>query len=302
MASTLDHLPAGKRRELEFVVQILTEEFQKEVSTRWSPHLNQGQILKIILFGSYARGDWVEDPVGRYFSDYDLLVVVEKDKLTEVPEFWEGAEQRLLDELSIGQRLRTPVNFIVHTLEDVNEQLSKGRYFFIDIASHGVLLLELPGHEFAEPKPLPPETALAEAQGYYAQWFGSADKALKGARFYTSEGDLEDAVFLLHQAAERLYNCLLLVLTLYTPKSHNLVRLRGLAEPLDSRLTTVWPIGTKFQKRCFELLRAAYVKARYSRQYKVTREELAWVQARVEVLQVLVKEISEARIAVLKGC
>ncbi|MGH1557299.1 hypothetical protein ACRAWD_04620 [Caulobacter segnis] len=31
---------------------------------------------------------------------------------------------------------------------------------------------------------------------------------------------------------------------------------------MDARLAEVWPSETKFQKRCFELLRAAYVKAR----------------------------------------
>ena len=301
MANTLDHLPAGKRRELEYVVEILSEEFAKEVSTRWSAHLNQQQILKIILFGSYARGDWVEDPMGRYFSDYDLLVVVEKDKLTEVSEFWEGAEKRLLDELSVGQRLRTPVNFIVHTLEDVNEQLSKGRYFFVDIVRDGVPLLELPGHPFVEPKPLAPETALAEAEGYLEEYFTAAQKFALAGTFLTQRDAPKQAVFNFHQAAEQLYNCLLLVLTLYTPKSHNLVRLRGLAEPLDPRLAGVWPTETKFQKRCFELLRAAYVKARYSRQYRVTDEELAWLQERIEVLQAVVTEICEARISALRN-
>ena len=116
----------GKRRELAFVVEVLVEEFKREVSTRASPHLKDGEILKIVLFGSYARGDWVEDPVGRYFSDYDLLVVVEKEKFTDVLEFWEGAERRLLSALSGGRELRTPVNFIVHTLEDVNAQLERG--------------------------------------------------------------------------------------------------------------------------------------------------------------------------------
>ena len=301
MANALDHLPAGKRRELEYVVEILTEEFAKEVSTRWSAHLNQQQILKIILFGSYARGDWVEDPVGRYFSDYDLLVVVDKDKLTEVSEFWEGAEKRLLDELSIGQRLRTPVNFIVHTLEDVNEQLSKGRYFFIDIVRDGVPLLELPGHPFVEAKPLVPETALAEAEGYFEDGVTSGEMRLQLARFAMEKGYNNGAAFEFHQSAEHLYTCVLLVITLYTPKSHNLVRLRGLADPLDPRLAAVWPTETKFQKRCFELLRAAYVKARYSRQYNATEEELAWMQERIEVLQALVTEICEARIAALKS-
>lgn len=229
MRTSLDHLPAGKRRELEFVVQVLTEEFEKALSTRKAADLKSGQILKIILFGSYARGDWVEDPVGRYFSDYDLLVVVNHDKLTDVLEFWEGAEQRLLAELSSGQRLRTPVNFIVHSLDDINHQLERGRYFFIDILRDGIALVEAPGHPFVEPKPLAPQTALEEATGYLQDWGTSAEKALKGARFYVGEGDNKDAAFLLHQAVERLYTCLLLVLTLYTPKSHNLVRLRSLA-------------------------------------------------------------------------
>jgi HEPN domain-containing protein len=215
-------------------------------------------------------------------------------------EFWESAEKRLLDELASGQHLRTPVNFIVHTLDDVNEQLARGRYFFVDIARDGIALLELPDHGFAEPQPLRPATALDEAQSYYDQWIESAEKALKGAQFYIREGDNKDAAFLLHQTAERLYNGLLLVLTLYMPKSHNLVRLRALAEPLDPRLATVWPTDTKFERRCFELLRAAYVKARYSRQYRVTGEELAWLLERVGILQGLVGEICAARIEALR--
>lgn len=57
------------------------------------PRLRGGRPLKIILFGSYARGDWFEDPVGRYFSDYDLLVVVDREELTDLPEFWARTER-----------------------------------------------------------------------------------------------------------------------------------------------------------------------------------------------------------------
>ena len=90
------------------------------------------------------------------------------------------------------------------------------------------------------------------------------------------------------------------MITLYAPKSHNMVRLRQLAEPLDVRLKEVWPTTTKLEKRCFELLRAAYVKARYSRHYQITPEELDWIMGRVEVLRDLVQEICEARIAALR--
>lgn len=300
MHRTLDHLPAGKRDELAFVVELLTSSFDEERSTRWAQHLKNGQILKIILFGSYARGDWVEDPVGRYFSDYDLLVVVADEKHTDVLEFWETADKRLLTELASGERLRTPVSFIVHSLDDVNDQLAHGRYFFMDILRDGVELLSVPGHSFVKPQPLEPATALAETEAHFEDWMPGAANRLLIAEFTMSKGLNNETAFELHQAAEALYNGLLLVMTLYTPKSHNMVRLRNLADQIDPSLIDIWPTETKFQKRCFELLRQAYVKARYSRRYKVTAEELAWMRERIELLQARVIALCEARLAALR--
>jgi hypothetical protein len=47
------------------------------------------------------------------------------------------------------------------------------------------------------------------------------------------------------------------------------------------RLAEAWPRGTKFEQRSFELLRRAYVDARYSPHYKINAEELAWLEGRV---------------------
>ncbi|WP_340645994.1 HEPN domain-containing protein [Phenylobacterium sp.] len=300
MKTSLDHLPAGKRRELELVVEILAASFAKAVADRKVDRLKNGKILKIILFGSYARGDWVEDPVGRYFSDFDLLVVVDDDDLADTVEFWDIAEARLLKELSAGKVLRTPVNFIVHSLQDVNHQLERGRYFFVDIVRDGVLLLDVPGHPLTTPKDLAPATALDEAKGYFDQWLESAADFEDQATYAVSKGRLKNAAFQMHQAAEHFYNCVLLVLTLYTPKSHNLVRLRNLAEPLDPRLIAVWAFDTKFEKRCFELLRAAYIKARYSRHFKVTADELEWLGQRVAALKTAVTAVCEERLEALE--
>ncbi len=296
MRTDLSHLPTGKQRELAYLVEILLEEFGKVLATRRAPRLKGGQVLKIILFGSYARDDWVEDPIGRYFSDYDLLIIVDQDDLADTVEFWDTAEARILNELSSGERLRTPVNFIVHSLQDVNHQLERGRYFFTDILRDGILLHNLPGHPLAKPTDLSPATALEEAQGYFDQWFESASEALGTYELVLEKGWSKKAAFELHQAAEHLYNCALLTLTLYTPKSHNLVRLRHLVEPLDSAFASIWPTDTKFEKRCFELLRAAYIKARYSKHYKISAEELAWLGSRVTALQTVTKSVCEDRI------
>jgi predicted nucleotidyltransferase/HEPN domain-containing protein len=262
--------------------------------------LKNGQVLKIILFGSYARGEWVEDPIGRYFSDYDLLIVVDHEDLADTVEFWDTAEARLLKELSAGKDLRTPVNFIVHSLQDVNHQLERGRYFFVDIVRDGIVLYDTPSTPLASPVELSPATALEEAQNYFEDWMESADGFVRIARFCIADDLPKLSAFNLHQAAEHLYNCALLVLTLYTPKSHNLVRLRKLVEPLDARLTTIWPTDTKFEKRCFELLRAAYVKARYSRHYKITAGELEWLAIRVDALRDVVQAVCSERISKLR--
>ncbi|OYW85716.1 MAG: nucleotidyltransferase, partial [Hyphomonas sp. 32-62-5] len=72
MRTDLDHLPHGKQRELARVTEILFEEFADAMAGASSPKKKQGRILKIILFGSYARGTWVDEPhtAKGYLSDY----------------------------------------------------------------------------------------------------------------------------------------------------------------------------------------------------------------------------------------
>lgn len=305
MKSDLDHLPEAKRHELERVVQILFEEFEAATANRSHQHIRRGRILKVVLFGSYARGDWVADPVGGYFSDYDLLVVVDHEDLTDVVEFWGKADEKLALEVTATKRISAPVNFIVHSFRDVNRQLKRGRPFFKDILRDGVALYEAPGHAFDKPEKLAPEETLKEARGYFVDWMGKASRSLETAELQLGHhDDLEwrkEIAFQLHQATERLYHCLLLVLTLYSPKSHKLNFLRSQAERLMPELVEVWPRASKFEQRCFELLRRAYVDARYSPHFTITIEELSWLENRIELLQSHVQTIAEAKIANLEA-
>lgn len=301
MKTSLDHLPEAKRRELARAVEILFSEFEAAVAGGHAEHKRDGQILKVILFGSHARGDWVDDPVGGYVSDYDLLVVVNHEKLTDVLEFWAGADDHLLREYQIAHRLTAPANFIVHSLADVNKRLKHGRYFFTDIVRDGVVLYEAPGHPFDRPKQLEPAEALVEAEGFFREWFGGAQQFVRQAHHAIDDDAPKIAAFDFHQATERLYHCLLLVQTLYSPKSHKLNFLRSQAEQLDGRLTAAWPRRTKFEQRCFELLRRAYVDARYSEHYKISAEELAWIDERIRTLSDLVRQSCDERLSALRA-
>lgn len=302
MRTDLDHLPPAKQRELERVVQILFEEFGDATAIANSEWKKNARILKIILYGSYARGGWVDEPhtAKGYQSDFDLLVIVNNEKLTDRVEYWVKAEDRLNRELAITKTLRTPVNFIVHTMQEVNDGLAHGRYFFMDVARDGIALYQSEDTEFHEPKPKTPQQALAMAREYFEEWYPSAARFKSAAEFLAAQQGLKEAAFNLHQAAERLYHCVLLVCTFYTPHVHNLGFLRTQAERIDPRLVDAWPRDNRVDRARFEKLKEAYVKARYSKHYRITEEELAWLGERVEALGQAVQVICEERIAELE--
>ena len=144
MRTGLDHLPSHKQRELERVVHIIFEEFDNALALARHQWKKRGRIDKIVLYGSYARGGWVDEPhtAKGYQSDFDLLIIVNDKRLTDRVDYWLALEDRLNRELAITRTLRTPVNFIVHTLQEVNDGLAHGRYFFMDVAQDGIALYE----------------------------------------------------------------------------------------------------------------------------------------------------------------
>jgi predicted nucleotidyltransferase/HEPN domain-containing protein len=302
MRTDLDHLPPAKQRELERVVQILFEEFEEARVLATQDWKKKGRILKIILYGSYARGEWVDEPhtAKGYRSDFDLLIIVNDERLTDRVGYWAKAEERLNRELAITRTLKTPVNFIVHSLREVNDGLAHGRFFFMDVARDGIALYQSDDSELAEPKPKTPEQALAMAREYFEEWIPAAADFKDSADHLIGKGRYKRSAFLLHQATESLYHCVLLVCTFYTPHVHNLGFLRTQAERIDRRLTYVWPTDTRKERAMFEKLKEAYVKARYSKHYRISAEELAWLGACVEDLGRVVQEVCLERIQMLE--
>jgi uncharacterized protein len=114
---------------------------------------------------------------------------------------------------------------------------------------------------------------------------------LKGARFYQAENDGKEAAFLLHQSIEQAYATPLLVLTNYSPSSHSLRFLRGLAEEQAGELVEIWPESQQRHASWFNILNEAYVKARYSPYFEISGEALQWLSERTEALITAVEKI-----------
>lgn len=301
MRKDIDHLPAVQQRELEKAKATLMSEFDIATSRATQPWKKNGRILKIVLFGSYARNDWVDEPENGYQSDYDVLIVVSHENLTDISEFWYVAEDKMLRDPAIGRQ----VNIIVHTMQEVNQALSRGEYFWADIVRDGIALYELPGSTFSYPKALTSSDALALSTKYYEEKFPDIAVWLE-----TAEGQMlnqsdpvryrKHAAFNLHQAAETAYACVLLVKTLYFPRSHNIKFLRSLAEDKEPSLIAAWPRANKIDRRRFELLKRAYVDARYSDGYEIGIEDLQALSEMVRNLRDIVATICAKRLEKLQ--
>jgi len=293
----LSHLPTKQQGELQRAVRILMEEFEKATMLGNEAWKRRGKILKVILFGSYARSDWVDDPGNGYQSDFDLLVVVSHEKLTDIAEYWYVAEDRILRDETIGRQ----VNIIVHDLDDVNKALKRGEYFWADIIRDGIALYELPNHPFTAPVPLSKFDAVHMAKRYFSEYAKSADNWLRMAQLAIQEGpDDRDwrnkAAFNLHQATETAYACYLLTTTFYFPRSHNVKFLRSLVEGKEPKFIEAWPRETKIGRRRFELLKRAYVEARYSPNYSISIEDLDALYTSIKRLREFVQGACEGRI------
>ncbi|MFC1677985.1 HEPN domain-containing protein [Planctomycetota bacterium] len=272
MKDSLNHLPQRKKGELARIVSIIRDAVP--------------QAEMIILFGSYARGDAVEDvtvegnTTYEYSSDFDILVIVKSKSLADNLDLWYSIE----DEAG-KLPVQTPVKIIAHDIGFVNRKLKRGQYFFRDIKKEGIILYDSKNCELAEPKEPTAEERLEQAKKDFKQRFKRANGAYGMYKDALRKHEYNWAAFMLHQTAECYYSTVLLVHTNYKPKTHDLDTLRRLSANHDPALFKVFPLRTRHEKRRFDLLRQAYVGARYHEDYKITPQELKYLARCVELLK-----------------
>ena len=282
MKTSLDHLPEQKQQELQRAVEIIREEVNPDM---------------LILFGSYARGDWMEDIDletlhYRYQSDFDLLVVTETRKEAGKIEQNNQLNQRLMKTIH-----RTPISLIAEDIQFVNRRLRKSQYFYIDIKREGIMLHDSRAFELVEPRELEPQERKKLAEEDFDYWFRNAVDFFKYHQYALKNEDLNKSAFFLHQTTESFYGAILLVFTRYKPSTHDLTKLSQRATSIEPKFLSVFPQGTEKEKNCFKLLRKAYVDARYKPSYKITPQELEWLSERVQKLQALTEKLCKEKIA-----
>jgi len=253
----------------------------------------------IILFGSYARGDWVEDVYAgddgityEYKSDYDLLVVVK-----DLPKYqYKGYRDRIKKKARRSADCDTRISIIMHSVDEFKEAIKKGNYFFNDIKKEGILLHSSKRFRLPAIKELNVKQRKGNAERSFRNWFQSANEFLEATFYEIKQKHHNKAAFELHQAAERFYTTVMLVFTDYKPKLHDLEDLGIRVDRLSSKFKEIFLKKTEEEKRLFGLLKRAYVEARYDMGYKITKKELEYLAGRVKKLQSVTEEVCKAKI------
>jgi len=259
------------------------------------------KIAQVILFGSYARGNWVDETYTEshvtysYQSDLDILLVLKKGKYSRSKAL--KIEENIENRLKKKQLEDNPwVTLIIEPISLVNKLLEKGQYFFSDIKKEGVLLYDSGEYQLPEAKELSNKERKEIAQDDYDYWFNSANGFLIDCNHALMRGDYSKAAFELHQATERFYNAILLVFSGYKPKLHDIRKLGCMVGNYHNDLLKIFHLDTPEQKECFELLREAYIEARYNKNYTINKTQLDYLNERVKKLKSITKQICLAEI------
>ena len=286
LKTSLSHLPVHKQETLASIRDIILKHIPAEM---------------IILFGSHARGDWVEDTYQEngttyeYTSDFDILVVTKKD-IEAKHNLWQSTKER------IGRLpTSTKTSIISHDIDFLNEKIKHQYYFFLDLIKEGIMLYDSGRYELSAPQALSSTKRIEKAEEYFGYWFEKADKFSELSKTAIQKKYHNEAAFLLHQATENYYTTFLLVLTDYKPKTHDLGDLSDRAIKVQKAFRQIFPCQTAEEKHRFELLRKAYTEARYSKHYRITAQELDYLAERVLCLRTLVHTCCDKEIRRLKS-
>jgi predicted nucleotidyltransferase/HEPN domain-containing protein len=281
LTSALAHLPADKAKELHTVVQRI-------VAT--------GKAQLVLLFGSYARGNFRDPskPGARRKSDFDILAITADLETRDT----------LKTELSDAFRdIPTHVQLLAEAIDFVNSNLEEKQYFFTDIKREGIVLYDSGKYQLVDFKELTPTKRREIAERDFARWHELAKGFYWVYEQCDSKGEYQIASFNLQQSVEMCYTTIEMVFTHYNPHEHNLHILRERVTAIDSRVNDILPCDTDEHTELFSELNFAYIGGRYrsKEEFPVRREQLDYWSEQAKALLDLTEEICGERILDLKS-
>jgi len=272
------------------VLSDLPEEKIQELQLITGHIIVTGKAEIIILFGSYARGDYRMPNGEGKKSDFNILVI------TSGTQNKKDLRRELFGKFN---EIPTPAKIIVEDCTRINEDLKDSKYFFTDILHEGRVLYNSGSVALEKARELSKEKRRQIAEEDFGNLFRQAVQLTQTAEFQKEAGMNLLAAFSIQQAVEMCYSAVEMVFNKCNPDVHDLFELRRRIVSFDPRLDKPFPLTTEDQKEDFAYLNSAYGVARYLNEddFPVTTGQLSYWSAEAEKLLELTEEICEAWIA-----
>jgi len=260
------YLPEYRAKELAYVTDIIFEELPN--------------VQMVILFGSYARVNWVEDiyTSGRSTyecdSDFDILVLAEVPKDANYSDLPSKVENRLSSAKAV-------INLIFHHVIQANNNLGNGWFLFTDVRKKGLLLQHSKRFNLGKRRML----NLEEQKEILRSFYRNFEYSLRMCYHKT-------VAFELHQTKERFYLAILMTFTGKRDETDNIKQ----SADFNPTTSKVLYCVTKEQARVFKFLKKAYIDAHNYTLYKITGRGLRYLSKRIKILQKLTKQICKKQI------
>ena len=285
MKTTIKHLPEEKQEDLKYLAGLILKRIP--------------QTEMIILYGSYATGKYVvydsriEFGIRTtYMSDYDILVVTSGAKDKEVGQKLDNIEEIYYK----NPDKQTPVQFINDDIKKLNRDLSDGRYFYTQVKQEGIFLYDSGRFKLPRRRKLRYDEIKQQAEEYFEEKYKKASLFYEQVKFMYDKGEYSMSSFNLHQTCENLFYTVRLVFTLENSKQHNLAKLLDSVRKYSKEFDEIFPRKTDEEKRLFNLIKAAYVEARYNPAFVVTQRDIDLLMPLVDRLFELVKRLCSGKI------
>ena len=290
--------PESELMEYPTSLEIVPEPIQEEIKIATGlikQIFTTDELAMIWLFGSYARGEAIQDRridensriVSEYMSDVDILVILNEQETLEDSERW----MQLQESIDEHTRIRSCIHLVNESLPNINHALAYNEYFYMDVISEGIVLYNN-GTVLAQPQDLSIEERRKYSIEYFLRFYKRAYGSQRSLEGHYQMGDLPSAIYSLHLMTEHLFFAYLLVFTHYKPRTHKLRKLKEEAALINPEVNNIFLISNKNDEDRFKFFDDAYVDSHYVLHYEVEPQ----------ALDIMIKQVSTFQRWVVAEC
>lgn len=276
----------------------LPEEVQEKLSRLVDCIRNEvPETQYIILYGSYARGDYVDYDQRIeyglrtcYQSDFDIVVLTPKKKDAQNAVYRHLRDANEKYARNFADPKLPPVEFLAEYVEEFNKSIKTGRYFYTDIVKEGIVLYNSGKYKIEPVRELNYSEILEVSKTYYEEKYSIAETRLDVAKYLYGKQKFKDASFDLHQATENFLLAIILTASLYSKKTHNVIEMLQKTKLFTMEAVEIFHTDTAEGERLLKLLQSAYVQSRYNKDFVISKEDLEKLFDLIERLRVVTEK------------